>query len=77
MTTVSEIRQILKELLDFTHKVTVEDFPASIACNEKLCYFAFREYVFERSYIFDQALKNGWLKYDNDTSKVIGAYLYL
>ncbi len=31
----------------------------------------------ERGYIVEQAILDGWLKYDDNTSKTIGAYIYL
>ena len=31
----------------------------------------------ERGYIVEQAILNGWLKYDDDTVNTIGAYIYL
>lgn len=31
----------------------------------------------ERGYIVEQAIFDGWLKYDDNTSKTIGAYIYL
>ncbi|MBQ8185332.1 MAG: hypothetical protein IJ037_00490 [Clostridia bacterium] len=32
---------------------------------------------FDRGYIFDRAIADGWIKFDPDTtSKVVGAYLY-
>jgi len=31
----------------------------------------------ERGYIVEQALKDGWLTYNDDTAKTIGAYIYL
>ena len=30
----------------------------------------------ERGYIIDQALKDGWLKYDDNTINTVGAYIY-
>ena len=31
----------------------------------------------ERGYVVEQAILNGWLKYDDDTINTIGAYIYL
>ena len=76
-TTVAEIRRILKEVSEYAYKTTAEDLPAAIASNENMCVFACRDNAFDRCYILDQALNNGWLKYDEHTSRVIGAYMYL
>ena len=75
--TVAEIKKILKEVSEFAYKTTAEDLPATIANNENLCLFACRDNTLDRCYILDQALNNGWLKYDETTSRVIGAYMYL
>ena len=75
--TVTEIRRILKEVSEFAYKVTVEDLPATISKNENLCIIACRNNIFGRTYILNEALNNGWLKYDENTSRVIGAYMYL
>ena len=32
--------------------------------------------LFERGYVVDQALEDGWLKYDKTTINTIGAYIY-
>ena len=76
-TTVAEIRRILKEVSEFAYKTTAEDLPAAIASKENMCVLACRDNAFDRCYILDQALNNGWLKYDKHTSRVIGAYMYL
>jgi len=55
----------------------VEDLPDSIASNENLRFIAFQENGADRRYVLEQALKDGWLVYDDKTSPVIGAYMYL
>ena len=75
--TVAQIRGILKEVSEFAYKVTAEDLPTTISKNENLCIFACRNNIFGRTYILDQALNNGWLKYDENTSKAVGAYIYI
>ena len=75
--TVAEIRRILKEVSEFAYKTTAEDLPAAIASKENMCVLACRDNAFDRCYILNQALNNGWLKYDEHTSRVIGAYMYL
>ena len=32
--------------------------------------------LFERGYVVDQALEDGWLKYDENTINTVGAYIY-
>ena len=51
--------------------------PDSIANNENLRFIAFQENGADRRYVLEQALKDGWLVYDDKTSPVIGAYMYL
>ena len=31
---------------------------------------------FERGYIIDDAIENGWLKYDENTINTVGAFIY-
>ena len=75
--TAAEIRKLLREAMDFSRKVVSEDLPASIAADERLCTFACQDNAFDRRYVLEQALKDGWLVYNENTSPVIGAYMYL
>lgn len=77
MDTATEIKKMLREAKDFSCKIIVEDLPDSIASNENLRFIAFQENGADRRYVLDQALKDGWLVYDDKTSPVIGAYMYL
>lgn len=75
--TSEEIRKLLREAMDFSRKVISDDLPASIATNERQRIFACDSEAFDRRYVLEQALKDGWIVYDENTSPVIGAYMYL
>ncbi len=75
--TSEEIRRLLREAMDFSRKVISNDLPATIAEDEWLCAFACQDNAFDRRYVLEQALKDGWLVYNENTSPVIGAYMYL
>ncbi|MBR3963824.1 MAG: sigma-70 family RNA polymerase sigma factor [Clostridia bacterium] len=77
MGTATEIKKMLREVMDFSSKIIVKDLPDSIASNENLRFFALQKNGVDRRYVLEQALKDGWLIYDDKTSPVIGAYIYL
>ena len=77
MKIASKLRKLLREAIDYARKVITMDLPESIANNEHLSIFACKENLYERRYVLEQALKDGWLVYDEHTSPVIGAFLYL
>ncbi len=53
------------------------DLPKSHRENEHLCDFACRNGGIERAYVIEQALADGWLTLDDNTSKTIGAHIQL
>ncbi|MBO5111470.1 MAG: RNA polymerase sigma factor [Clostridia bacterium] len=72
-----EIRRLIEETKAYTNKVTREDLPALFKNDDRLSYFACVNNYLDRGFILDQALADGWLKYDENTSPVVGAYLYV
>ncbi len=77
MGTATEIKKMLRDAMEFSRKIIAEDLPDSIASNENLRFIAFQENGADRRYVLEQALKDGWIVYDDKTSPVIGAYMYL
>ena len=75
--TMEEIRRIISDITAYSHCVTLNALPALFKNDERMCAFACRSSALGRSEILEQAIADGWLKYDENTSKVIGAYLYL
>ena len=75
--TAMEIKRMLREAMEFSRKIIMEDLPENMASNENLRISACQEKGIERCYVLEQALKDGWLVYDEKTSPVIGAYMYL
>ena len=72
-----EIRNILSDATEFASKVTAEDLPVVFKNNARMCGFACRNSKLARNYILEQAISDGWIKCDENTSKVIGAYMYI
>lgn len=44
--------------------------------NNEICELIKQAPSISRGYIVDQALANGWLKYDENTINTVGAYIY-
>ena len=74
---VAEIRKILDEATEFARRVTVADLPPLFQNDERLCAFACGSNKYDRKNVLAQALEDGWLTYDDNTAKAIGAYIYL
>ena len=69
-------RAMLGEITARNKQVVREDLPESYRNDEKMCAMACSDVNFERGYVLEQALCDGWLHYDENTSPVIGAYIY-
>ena len=74
---VAEIRKILDDATEFVRRVTVADLPPLFQKDERLCAFACGSNKYHRKNVLAQALEDGWLTYDDNTAKAIGAYIYL
>lgn len=72
---ISDITEYFKIAYDFGNEIVGKDLPKAIRDNEKLVYFAADDEAFDRRYVFHHALKTGWLKYDENTSNTVGAFL--
>ena len=75
--TVEEIKQIVADANAFAFRLTVESLPPLFKENERMCYFACINSIRSRELVLMQALKDGWITYDDRTSKVVGAYIYI
>jgi len=72
---ITDITAYFKIAYDFSNEIVRKDLPKTIRDNEKLVYLASDEEAFNRSYVFNYALNTGWLKYDENTSNTVGAFL--
>ncbi len=78
ITTLSEqLKTLFKELVAYSNKITKNDLPSRFRENENLCSLACRSTGVDRSDVLEQAVKDGWLKLDENTGKTVGAFLYL
>ncbi len=75
--TVEEIKRILSEAKEFAFNLTAESLPPLFKDNERMCYFACSNSTISRDIVFMQAIKDRWIQYNEDTSKVVGAYIYI
>ena len=73
----SEIRRMVREVKVYTNQVTREDLPPLFKNDDRLSYFACVNNYIDREYILEQALADGWIKYDENTAPAVGAYLYV
>ena len=75
--TVEEIKRIVSEAKEFAFNLTAESLPPLFKDDERMCYFACSNSTMSRDIVFMQAIKDGWIKYNEYTSKVVGAYIYI
>lgn len=71
------IRAKFVELERHATELVQADLPERFRNDPLQCRLAITETGFDRGYVLEQALRDGWLKYDDQTSPVIGAHLYL
>lgn len=78
ITMLSEkLKTAFEELSAFSRKLTHDDLPARFREDMNLCAIVCGSTGFDRSNVLEQAIADGWLKHDEQTSKAIGAYLVL
>ena len=73
----TEIKNLLRSSLEYSHKRSLEDIPESLLKNDNFKEFASSYSYFERGIVFEQAIADGWIKYDENSSKAIGAFMYI
>ena len=71
------LHALFGELASYSNKVTIDDLPMRFRKDKTICALACGNTGFDRSDVLEQAITDGWLKHDENTSKVIGAYLIL
>ena len=76
--TLSEqLKAAFGELAVYSDQVIKKDLPARFRDDQNLCELACRNAGFDRSEVLEQAVKDGWLKDNENTGKTVGAFLYL
>ena len=73
--TAGEIKNIIRTANEFAFRLTAESLPPLFKNDERMCYFACRNSTMSRDIIFMQAIKDGYIKYDESTGKAVGAYI--
>ncbi|MBE6890575.1 MAG: sigma-70 family RNA polymerase sigma factor [Ruminococcaceae bacterium] len=72
---IEDITAYFKIAYDFGNEIVKKDLPKAIRDNKKLTQFASHDEAFDRRYVFMHALNTGWIKYDENTSDTVGAFL--
>ena len=75
--TANKIRVLLADACSYANQITKEDLPPLFRDNENMRHVACCNSRFGREYVLKQALRDGWLKYDQNTSVSVGACLYI
>ena len=69
------VKQLFSDIWVYATEVIKVDLPSSFRNDERLFRTAIGCSAYDRGYVLEQANKDNWLKYDETTSPVIGAYL--
>lgn len=72
---VGQIKRILSEAREYAFSLTAASLPPLFKENERLRLFACSSSMISRDTVFMQALRDGWIRYDAHTSRVVGAYV--
>ena len=72
-----QLKAAFEELTAYSDQVIKKDLPARFREDNNLCALACGNAGFDRSDVLEQAIKDGWLKDDENTGKTVGAFLYL
>ncbi len=75
--TANKIRVLLADACAYANQIIKEDLPPLFRDNENMRHVACCNSRFGREYVFEQTLRDGWLKYDQNTSVSVGACLYI
>jgi len=70
----SEIEEIISDILKKAETIIRRDMPSKALENPRHFSDVIGS-VFNRGYVFEQAIEEGWLKYDESTPKSVGAYI--
>lgn len=73
----TEIKALLRGALEYSHKRSLEDIPESLLKNDNFKEFTSSYSSFKRGIVLEQAIADGWIKYDDNTNKSIGAFMYI
>ena len=74
---VEEIRRIITEASEFADRITANDLPEEFKNDERMCHFACANSKMSRNIVLDQAIKDGWVKYNEGSAKLLGAFVFV
>lgn len=75
--TAERLKAILADASLYAQEVTGANLPPVFKNDERMNRFASAHSRMRRDIILEQALADGWLVYDDKTSRAIGAYMYI
>ena len=75
--TAGRIQCIIAAVNAYAREAVYRDLSKTLKADAHVCALACANSGFDRRYVLEQALGDGWLKYDENTSRVIGAYLII
>ena len=70
-----QIKGILKDTREYASKKIVAELPVIFKENKNLCRMACYSASVGRHDVFAQALADGWLSYDENTCRAVGAFM--
>ncbi len=73
----TQLKASFGELAAYSDRVIKKDLPARFREDKNLFELVCGSTGFDRSDVLEQAIKDGWLKDDENTGKTVGAHLYL
>lgn len=71
----NDIRTIFRTASEFSTKIVKNELPDYFAGDEQAVSVACDLAQFERGYVLEQAIADGWLKYDENIYPCVGAHV--
>ena len=71
----SRIEDLISDIREKAEAIIRRDMPPKVLENPRQFADIMGSSVFRRGYVFEQAIADGWLKYDESTPKSVGAYI--
>jgi hypothetical protein len=65
------------DIWNYANVVITSDLPKRFRNDEKIYRIALACSAYDRGYVLEQAIKDNWLRYDEDISRVIGAFIII
>ncbi|MGN1410733.1 MAG: hypothetical protein ACI4XJ_11245 [Eubacteriales bacterium] len=70
-----KIREIFSYIFDETRRLIIDDLPEEIESIPQAYSTAIELGTIRRGNVFDSAIEDGWLRYDEENAKTYGGYV--